>query len=192
MSRQTSSLAPMARTRGALSIGFSLGLLLLLAASACISDPEKVAWGRGRALTINISGLALVPEVAYSVGDTHYLIQPKAPGAKLVVAKVYLRNDRSSEVSMLVDENAAFLTDRQSNRLSPLDPYTNRQETREAPADGARYLPLLWGTTKILNGYEIQGWMFFEVPEDFTAERFNWEQGESIWVTINDALYPGT
>jgi hypothetical protein len=172
-------------------LGISLGLLLLMAA-ACVSEPEKVAWGKGRALTINISGLALVPEVTYSVGDTHYVIRPKASGARLAVAKVYLRNDRSSQISMLVNEKAAFLTDRRSNRLGPLDPYTNRRETQEAPVDGARYLPLLWGTTEILKGYEIQGWMFFEVPEDFTAERFNWEQAESIWVTIKDVLESGT
>jgi len=45
---------------------------------------------------------------------------------------------------------------------------------------------LLWGTTSILKGYEIQGWMFFEVPADFNPERFNWEQGESMWVTVKD------
>ena len=172
--------------KSAVACGVSFFLLFLLVTISCYSAREGIAWGKGRALSINVSNMALVPEAIYTVDQTNYVIRPKESNARLAVLKVYIRNDRSSKISMLVDENAAFITDRRSNRLGSLDPYKNREETQKVPEDGVSYLPLLWGTTSVLKGYEIQGWMFFEVPEDFIPERFNWEQGESMWVTVKD------
>ncbi len=170
---------------GALGVVLSLSLVL---AAACISNTDRGEWARGNVLQINVSNVQRVSEVPYSAGGQHYIILPKDPGASLVVAKVLLRNDKSAQVSLLVDQNAAYLANRQLNRHGIVDPYTQRSELAEPPSDGAKFLPLLWNVVEVPQGFQIEGWVVFEIPEDFEVYQFNWEQADTIRVPLEGKL----
>ena len=175
------------RALGHLARGAGVALLLLLAV-ACLSTTDRGDSARGKILQVKVSNLQRVPEVAYTADGQHYVIRPQTPDSSLVVAKVVVVNDRSAEVSMFVNRDAAFLADRQFKRHWLVDPYTQREPLDQPPQDGGRYLPLLWGVVNVPRGYQIEGWVVFEIPSGFTPYGFHWEQADSIRVPVPDAF----
>jgi hypothetical protein len=170
---------------GALGVGLAL---LLAMASACLSSVDQGEWRRGNVLQINLSNVQRVPEVAYAEGGKNYVIRSRTPGGSLVVAKVLLRNDRSAQVSLLVNREAAYLTDRQLNRHGLVDPYTQREALDQPPPAPGKFFPFLWGVVNVPQGYQVEGWLLFEIPEAFKAYEFNWEQADSIRVSVEGSL----
>ena len=165
----------------------TIGLTLLLA-TACISTTDRGEWARGNVLQINVSNVQRVPEVAYTVEGQHYAIRPQSPDNTLVVAKVLLRNNKSAQVSLFVNHDAAFLANRRLDRHGLIDPYVQRQVLDEPPADGARFLPLLWGVVNVPQNFQVEGWVVFEIPKDFTIYQFNWEQADTIRVGLKEGI----
>ena len=171
------------RTMAPFTLGVGVALLLLLSV-ACVSGVDRGEWARGNVLRMNLSNYQRLPEVPYTVDGISYVIRPQTPGHTLAVAKVLIRNDRSAEVSMLVDETAAFLADRQYKRHGLINPHTRRQLLAQPPAQGDRFLPFLWGVVSVPRGFQIEGWVVFEIPEEFAVYQFNWEQADSIRVRL--------
>ena len=58
----------------------------------------------------------------------------------------------------------------------------------QPPADGARFLPLLWGVVEVPQNFQIEGWVVFEIPKDFTIYQFNWEQADTIRVGLKEGI----
>jgi hypothetical protein len=170
-----------------LLLAFAAALPLLLV-MACLSNVDPGASARGNVLIVNVSNLRRVPEVAYTQDENHYVIRSSSPDRTLAVAKVLLRNNRSAQVSLFVNEKAAYLTDRQYTRFGPVDPYKQRQKADQPSPPEKQYAPFLWGTVAVPQGYQIQGWLVFEIPHSFQVEQFEWDNADSVRVPVKGAL----
>ena len=173
--------------RVATTLAGAIGLTLLLA-TACISTTDRGEWARGNVLQINVSNVQRVPEVVYTIEGEHYAIRPQSSDRALVVAKVLIRNNKSAQVSLFVNHDAAFLANRRLERHGLIDPYAQREVRDQAPEDGARFLPLLWGVVEVPQNFQIEGWVVFEIPQDFTVYQFNWEQADTIRVGLKEGI----
>ena len=76
-------------------------------ASGCIRESDSGTWMSGRTVRLNVSNIQKVETITYSIDGTHYAIEPTNPNNDLIVARILLWNDRSSFLSVLIDEKAA-------------------------------------------------------------------------------------
>lgn len=171
---------------------WSVAALLFLA--ACDQDVDitpgvdyesvdRGSWAVGSHLSINVSNVTRLSEVAYTEQGTNYVIRPRNPANELTVAQVLIVNRRSSRVSLLIDEGAASLENRRLARFGAVNPFgTQRLEAEEEPSDGSEYLPFLWGEVELEQDKQLQGWMIFETPPQLELYQMRWDQGESIFV----------
>ena len=102
---------------------------------------------------IVISGIKSVDEVAYSVGEDHYVLRPKNPQNRLLVAKVVVANNRSARSTMLVDERAAYFSDDKRSNFLLVDPYEAREAVSSSSENENRYIPFLWGNIDLKENY---------------------------------------
>jgi hypothetical protein len=159
-----------------------LGALLaaLLLATACVERVEQGVWGWGRILVINAHRPRHVEQVGFQHEGRHWVIRPSQPNHTLAAVLVTVRNDRSTLVSLMVDGKAAYLEDGRGNRWAPLDFTAVRQEAPGPVQPEGVYLPFLWGKIDLPQGYQVQGWMLFEVPKGTVITLFGWEQADPI------------
>ena len=158
-----------------------LGILLVLTA-ACIRPAAQGKWAWGRQLALGVGPLRLVEQVGYQEGNTSYVLRPQSPDRVLAATLVTVVNQRSARLLLLVDEKAAFLEDAQGNQYGPLNPFTRRREVSASGGGSGTFQPLLWGTVEVPQGYQVAGWLFFEVPLGVQVNRLRWEQGDTVLV----------
>ena len=146
---------------------------------------DRGSWAVGSHLSVNVSNVTQLSEVAYTQGGTNYVIRPRNPANQLTVAKILIVNRRSSRISLLIDEGAASLENRRLVRFGPVDPFgTQRLEAEEASADGNEYVPFLWGEVELEQDKQLEGWMIFETPPQLEIYQLRWIQGESVFVRL--------
>ncbi|MBF8267391.1 MAG: hypothetical protein HW388_899 [Dehalococcoidia bacterium] len=162
---------------------FALVLVLTLGAAAgCIrSGPEEVA-ARGDVLTIVVSEAKEMGEVVYTVGEQSFAIAPLGEGMTLALVKVRVINPKSTRVTLTLDEEAVFLIGTGEEEFHPLNPGLRAVESSALAPKGNPYSSHLWGQIQVLQGYEVTGWFFFEVPVGSKFAAFAWEDVETIMV----------
>lgn len=161
-----------------------LGVGLILAGLACARGPTTV-YGWGRYLTLRVTNLQPVEEVAYvDVDGTPYTVRPRAEDRVLMAVLLALINEKSYIVTLNIDDRSAYLEDRQGNRYPAVDPFTRRERLEVAPEEPERFLPFLWGRMTLYQDYQVQGWMLFEVPRGFRPSRLVWEHIDYVSVPL--------
>lgn len=155
-------------------------LLLALVTQGCVERVDQGKWGWGRILIINAKQPRLVSQVGFQHEEKHWAIAPSQPDHTLAAVFVTIRNDKSTWVSLLVDDKAAYLEDRKGNRWAPLDYTKARREVNEPVQPEGAYVPFLWGKLDLPQGYQVQGWMLFEVPKNADLYLFGWEQADPV------------
>ncbi|GBD10787.1 hypothetical protein HRbin23_00436 [bacterium HR23] len=158
----------------------ALGLLVALVVVGCIERVDQGKWGWGRILVLNAKQPRLVSQVGFQHDGKHWVITPSKPDHTLAAVLVTIRNEKSTLVSLMVDEKAAYLEDPRGNRWMPLDYTQARREVSEPVQPEGAYLPFLWGKLDIPQGYQVQGWMLFEVPQRADIHLFGWEQADPV------------
>ena len=144
---------------------------------------DRGSWAIGAHLSVNVSNVTRLPEVAYAQEGAHYVIRPRNPANELTVAKVLIVNLRSSRVSLLIDEGAASLENRRLARFGAVNPFgTQRLEAEEESSDGEQYLPFLWGQVELEQDKQLEGWMIFETPPQLELYQMRWDQGEGLFI----------
>lgn len=160
-------------------LALCLALLLAVALPACFR-PTKIKWAWGRYLVMGVSDLRTVPYVAYSDGQAHYVIRPLEEGQELVVALLTIRNEQTARASLQVGERSAYLEDPRGRRYYALDPLTQRQAV-PSPLEGeGEFTPFLWGHQEVPQGYQVEGWMVFQVPRGTRIARVVWDETDYI------------
>ena len=152
--------------------------------SGCYREYDRGASAYGASLTVVINGIEVLDEVAYSVGEDHYVLRPKNPQNRLLVAKVVVANNRSARSTMLVDERAAYFSDDKRSNFLLVDPYEAREAVSSSSENENRYIPFLWGNIDLKENYQVEGWMVFESPPEPELTSFYWEQSDPIRVPL--------
>ena len=162
-----------------------LALALILAlgvAAGCIRSPDREYGGKGEILSIGAHKPKLVDRVVYSVQGQSYVITPMEEGAKIAALRARAVNVTSTQVTLSVDEAAVTLNGTEGQQFSPFDPKSRAEETTEETPEDNPYGAHVWGRFQLRKGFEVAGWLFFEVPAGTEFIDMAWDNVEFVRV----------
>lgn len=116
--------------------------------------------------------------------NQNYVIAPKVPGNVIAAVRTRVLNPESTQITLSVDEEAANLrdvNDIQYKLINPL-PGEGAVETDEDAPEDNPYAARIWGEFQVITGFEIPGWLYFEVPETLEFSSLVWEDLEFVRV----------
>jgi hypothetical protein len=122
-----------------------------------------------------------VPEVVYQEDDkTTYVIKP-SDGNDLLVLHTRVGNHAADKAFLNIDGQPAEVTLSNGGTFKAI----NTAEVKQ-PFDSDthpslnRYIPFIRGTQELDKGYELNGWLVFDVPRGGQVQQFKWEAGGDV------------
>ena len=116
--------------------------------------------------------------------NQNYVIAPKVPGNAIAAVRTRILNPESTQITLSVDGEAANLRDLNEIQYNLIDPSPGEgavETDEEAPEDNT-YAARIWGVFQVIEGFEVPGWLFFEVPEQLEFSALVWEDLEFVRV----------
>ena len=91
-------------------------------------------------------------------------------------------NQSTTVASFLLNEAAAELGDRRSDRLEAIDPFDADVVDGDVDDRGTLRLdvPPLWGEVALEKGFQIEGWFVFDVPKGLILGTIWWKQADTV------------
>ena len=148
--------------------------------TSCLNDDSSSNFTKGR--TIAIETFAPIVRDRISFTDTQgniRLIKPK-PNNKLVAVKVRIINESVTYVPLFIDTEAAELGDRGGSRGWNIDPYKSSVSTSSREAELDKFTPLLSGHIELNKGFEVTGWMLFDIERNISPLTLWWRESDDI------------
>lgn len=173
----------------------AIGLLLALAGCGS-STSAATEWTFGDSLAIRAKETRFVPEVRYSMSDTHYLIKPTQEDRTILAAYLEVFNRQANLVYLSIHKNSLRLTDQHYFEYRPLDPFQDRtQVDRAAPGENT-LVPFIWADGSDIapsismpakcgqrnENCQLVGWVLFEVPKSIKPTQLIWEAADTIYL----------
>ena len=160
-------------------------LVIAVAAIVACGDDSGVAVAQGRTLLFGAEEPVVVDKVVFVQEDRNLVIRPKATNRQLAVVTLTVQNLTTTIVPMLIDPSAAQLGDRRSDRIDALDPYGAADIGDSADAKkehGSLVLTdaPLWGDVELTKGFQVTGWMVFDVPKGLILGTLWWSQADTV------------
>ena len=155
-------------------------VLLPVLITSCLNDDSSSNFTKGR--TIAIETFAPIVRDRISFTDTQgniRLIKPK-PNNKLVAVKVRIINESVTYVPLFIDTEAAELGDRGVSRGWSIDPYKCSVSTSSREAELDKFTPLLSGHIELNKGFEVTGWMLFDIERNISPLTLWWRESDDI------------
>tara|TARA_B100000945_G_C20404621_1_gene609305 strand:+ start:1030 stop:1557 length:528 start_codon:yes stop_codon:yes gene_type:complete len=155
-------------------------VLLPVLITSCLNDDSSSNFTKGR--TIAIETFAPIVRDRISFTDTQgniRLIKPK-PNNKLVAVKVRIINESVTYVPLFIDTEAAELGDRGGSRRWNIDPYKSSVSTSSREAELDKFTPLLSGHIELNKGFEVTGWMLFDIERNISPLTLWWRESDDI------------
>ena len=155
-------------------------VLLPVLITSCLNDDSSSNFTKGR--TIAIETFAPIVRDRISFTDTQgniRLIKPK-PNNKLVAVKVRIINESVTYVPLFIDTEAAELGDRGGSRGWNIDPYKSSVSTSSREAELDKFTPLLNGHIELNKGFEVTGWMLFDIERNISPLTLWWRESDDI------------
>ena len=155
-------------------------VLLPVLITSCLNDDSSSNFTKGR--TIAIETFAPIVRDRISFTDTQgniRLIKPK-PNNKLVAVKVRIINESVTYVPLFIDTEAAELGDRGVSRGWNIDPYKSSVSTSSREAELDKFTPLLSGHIELNKGFEVTGWMLFDIERNISPLTLWWRESDDI------------
>jgi hypothetical protein len=140
------------------------------------------AFQRGNQITVTVYDVSFKNAVYYQDTDqTIYVVKPADRSKTLAVVDAQVRNDRSTNLIMNVDERSYTLLDKDGNEYKSVNPFSQREIAPNKPQTEPFYY-LIWKDFNIPLDYGIRGIAIFEVPKDVVATQFRWEAVDTVFV----------
>ena len=157
----------------------ALMAILILLSSGCFRN-ETLYSNKGDILQIVASTVEELESVLYSDGGKTYEIKPSEEGLVLAMVNTRIINQMSTQISLSVDNDAAKLTMKEGPEVYALEYMDRGMEVNVEIPDDYSYRPFVWGEVAIPLGYEVSGWMMFEVPVGSDYLTFIWEDTDFV------------
>jgi hypothetical protein len=167
-----------------------VGLGVAVVFTDVIRTPQKSYSSHGEILTVVATTVTELDRVLYSESGQNFVIEPLDDGNTLALVKARVLNQQSAQVSLSIDNEAGRLSVthesiKGSEEFFPLYFREYGKDTEEKIPEDYLYSPFLWGEAQINKGFELSGWMIFEVPKGSGYLGFAWDDVEFIKV-----IYP--
>ncbi len=170
----------------ALCLGVAL-IVGLLAACGGEEEPRE-HYSFGRVLEVYATEPAfpersLIRAPASCDGNaTFRLLEHTNPNRTYAAVQVRIVNRTAGVAPLFVHAETAVLGDPSSDRIFALDLCTAGVPYEPPPGSEAvetTHTPLLWGNVELKKGFQVRGWMFFDVPKTLALDAFWWEDPET-------------
>ena len=162
-----------------------LTFILILQMLGCGNDDSEFLIKKGRTIAIGATSPIVRDRVTFT--DTTgklRLIKPISANNKLVIVKLKILNDSVTHVPVFVDKEAAELGDRGGSRGWNIDPYANSVVVATEESELDKYTPFLNGHIELNKGYEVQGWMVFDIPRSVKPLTIWWRESDDIVIDL--------
>ena len=182
--------APAVRWAAALCLAAALAAGLL---AACGGDGEpREHYSRGRVLDVFVTEPETPERIVIRTSrlcdqdESHRLLEATNPNRVYVAVRVRVVNSISGVVPLFVNPGSAQIGDPRAphdDRIFALDPCAVGEPYDPPGGSGTEeastHAPLLWGNVDLKKGFQVKGWMFFDVPKTLTLEGFWWQDPET-------------
>ena len=150
---------------------------------AC-SEPEGILAQESRYLDMlgsvefyTVSGDTLTMTAPGQVRD--YVIRPSSEGNELVAVRARIGNHAATRAQLDIEALPPELR-MDTGRYQALDTYEVRMPTEGFHANKNLYVPFIRGSQEVERGFELDGWLVFDVPKGSVPEAFKWEAGGDV------------
>jgi hypothetical protein len=172
----------------ALLAGFGIWFLVTQVSLGSDSPLALGEWVKGRALIVRVQKINSVEEVRYlGLDGNHYLVAPTNPDNLFWVLQLSVHNAEANRVILTMDEGAAQLRGTISGERFDLLDITPANETNVSIVPNAhsaedRYSPFITSEIALDQGFQITGWLAFEVPRTTKIKEMRWGAGDIIFL----------
>ena len=160
-------------------------LILILSTLGCESDDSDFSIRKGRTIAIGATPPIVRDRITFT--DTTgklRLVKPISANNKLVVVKLKILNDSVTHVAIYIDTEAAELGDRGGSRGWNIDPYTNSVIVATEESELDKYTPFLHGHIELNKGFQVPGWMIFDIPRGIKPLTIWWRESDDIVIDL--------
>lgn len=112
----------------------------------------------------------------------HFVVRPAKEGHSLYLVRVSLINRISQFESLRVASSTVQLRGELDVEWPAVDPFEQADEVETAPPDEDKYVPFVWGNTELLQGFQLEGWLIFELPQGTEPKRMRWDTGDTVFL----------
>ena len=174
--------------RRALALIVGAALVAVLAAACNGGDEPREHYSFGRVLEVYATEPELPERILIRAPgscdgpESHRLLQHTNPNRAYVAVQVRVANRTAGVAPLFVHSETAQLGDPRSDRVFALDPCTagvGYVPPESGEAVTTTHTPLLWGNVELKKGFQVRGWMFFDVPKSLTLDAFWWQDPET-------------
>jgi hypothetical protein len=164
---------------------FNMVCLLILASlfvNIACEDDITGAIENGRNLEIYADFPEIVTQAVFEFeGDTR-LISPSASNRQIVVVKTKITNRTTTVIPLVVDTETVMLGDRRGKKYPPINPYESSEivESSTIKEGKKNVSPILWEAFDLVRGYEVEGFLVFDVPKGLLLGTLFWDEVEYI------------
>ena len=137
----------------------------------------------GKVETYEIVGNTLTLTIPRRFQD--YVIRPSSEEHELMLIRARIGNYDGSLVLLDIEGEPPQLSTNTGTHDS-VNSYTEASPTDNYHAQRNEFLPFVRGTQRLDVGFELHGWLVFDVPKGSEIESFKWVAGEEIIVDMTD------
>tara|TARA_Y100000996_G_scaffold368774_1_gene315358 strand:- start:363 stop:848 length:486 start_codon:yes stop_codon:yes gene_type:complete len=156
----------------------------LFMGTACTDDPTGSS-ARGRNLEIYSDFPEIVDQAVFELDGKTRLFAPSASNREIVVVNTKITNRTTTVIPIVVDTESVMLGDRRGKKYPPINPYNVESVNSEEAVNAS---PILWGTFELARGYQIEGFLIFDVPKGLLLGTLFWDEVEYIPVDFVNYL----
>ena len=170
------------------SLLIPLSLMIVCMLASCTQEQVDLG-SAGRNLEIHASRPQVVAKVFYTEDGVTKVISPSASNRKLAVINVTVVNRSSTVIPLSVDGEAAKLGDRRGKKIGALDPFGRSKPvsgTIETGPEIVEISPVLWGEMDLARGFQVSGYLVFDVPKGLILGTIFWDEVEYIPIDFVD------
>jgi len=154
--------------------------ILLFGLISCSNDDSSSSLTKGRTIAIETSPPIVRDRITFTDTEGNIrLIKPKLNN-KLVAVKVRIINDSVTYVPLFIDTEAAELGDRGGSRGWNIDPYKSSVSTSTLESELDKFTPMLSGHIELNKGFEVTGWMIFDLARNINPITIWWRESDDI------------
>ncbi len=153
---------------------------------AC-EDPNGIMEQESRFLKL------LGAAVSYAVADDtltltipvqDHVIRPSGEENDLVVIRTRIGNHAATRAQLDIEALPPELR-MDTGRYKSVNTFATGAPTEGFHANKNVYIPIIRGSQAVERGFELDGWMIFDVPKGSNVESFKWEAGGDIIIIDN-------
>jgi|TARA_B100001964_G_C14248612_1_gene608731 hypothetical protein len=162
-----------------------LTFILILPMLGCENDDSEFLLRKGRTIAIGATPPIVRDRVTFTdTAGKLRLVKPISANNKLVIVKLKILNDSVTHVPVFIDTEAAELGDRGGSRGWNIDPYVNSVIIATEESELDKYTPFLNGHIELNKGFEVQGWMIFDIPRSIKPLTIWWRESDDIVIDL--------